>query len=253
MVQISTLSALSLFVASTVASATVTHVYDRSSVYANIEMTQVTSSGESLANGAPIGPPPHESSTPDLTVQVRWADGTTSGPLNWSLNSGKDLTDTSPVLYPNVAVPGVSFKLPGDTLASFVDQSGDTFILPWEIRNLSSAAINQVVFSALGTPDMGFDTDNGSNPINGAGGFPLYLVTDSHDLTVTYDWFNNWNKSTDMFHRMTLDFDSSSLLQPNQSLAFYQDTDELYIPEPGTLALFGLAFAGLAALRQRRQ
>lgn len=60
--------------------------------------------GEAILRGGTLpdlgGPMVEHRAIPDLTVQVRWVDGTTSGPLYWSLDSGNNLADTSPVLYP---------------------------------------------------------------------------------------------------------------------------------------------------------
>jgi hypothetical protein len=106
---------------------------------------------------------------------------------------------------------------------------------------------------------MGFDTDDGNNPNHGAGGNVLTLVpslsqwgvtqglTDA--LNVTYDQYNNWNGTTDMFHRMTLDFTIGLL--PASSLVFLQDTDEV-IPEPASMALVGLALGGIWLTRRRK-
>lgn len=249
------------------------HTFDRSEVFAD-HYLYPPSTGESLADLYYYqGPPPHETVTPDILVDVLWSDGTTASAL-WGGSSNKSLLPNhGAVLYPDFDVPGVSFNFSvgQDIYSAFVEQSGSTYSMPWELRNLSSStyAIEQVIFSARGTQlpsllwqyDMGFDTDAGDNPGNGELGFTLFV----HDilnqwegnLNVHYDWFNNWNGTTDMFHRMTLNFGLDSFLAPGTSFVYYQDTDELLVPEPGTLALLslglGIAFAFSYIRRRRNQ
>lgn len=224
------------------AAGTIDYVHDRSTVYSSINMCRPISSGESLADIVPPGPSNNclpESHVGDINVEFTWADSTVLSGV-WSPNASGVL-------------PGASVD--GSGHSALITETGDTFNNPWTLANNTSASdIVKVVMSALGTPDMGFDTDDGTNPNHGEAGFDLYLDISSAwdgDLTVTYDWWNNWNGTTDIFHRMTLDFAVSTPLVQGANMVFYQDTDEIPLPASPTLMLLGLAL--LARVRRDKQ
>lgn len=240
------------------ASAAITHVFVRDPVVYNFALMRPDSSGETLYDGSPWGPEPAEGVDGDLEVEVRWSDGHVAKQV-WRAVSGKSRHDAGPVLYPGLARPGVSFDDGTGAHLAFLEQSGDTYAMPWELRNQGSVSIAEVILSARGgspfVRDMGFDTNSGDNPGHGdtlddEEGFLLTLDALSQwsgDMTVTYDWANGWLFTTDMFHRMTLSFAQSSHLPGSQSLVFRQDTDELsaFVPTPGSAFLALLALVGL--------
>jgi hypothetical protein len=251
-----------LAVASGSAMAAVTYSYDRNTVYSSVEMNRSFSTGESLATDNP-GPyfnpsAPETSGGGDIRATFIWTDGTSLSGI-WQNPSGKNLGGVDQVLFPGVPAPGVHFDVSQTTpfYRGFVEQSGDTFANPWEIRNGSSAfGIAQVILEAIGTPDMGFDTDDGANPGQGSGGFSLVVDPLSQytgNVRVDYDRWNNWNGTTDMFHRMTINFTDQGGLLPTTSFVFLQDTDEVAIPAPMSAALLASGLGLMVAVRRRRQ
>jgi PEP-CTERM motif len=275
----SLLGAVMMMAASTSANGGVTYSYDRSSVYSSSEMCRPKSSGESLADAIPAERSPSsstsancsaESASGDVEARFTWSDGTMATGV-WSNPSGKSLGMFT-VLFTGTPTPGASVDFKVDNFfrySALIEQSGDSAVDPWELRNVAGMGpLTQVILSARGEPDMGFDTDDGTNPRHGDGGFPLEvdaalstwggIVAGSirSDLRVSYDWYNNWNGSTDMFHRMTIDFVGGGL-RPGESLIFRQDTDEaehsVDIPEPASSALVGLALVGVFIGRRKRR
>jgi hypothetical protein len=237
---------------------TETYILDRTTVHSSIHLGQIVSTGETLADTFDFpGSGVPETSNGDLSATFTWSDGFTATGT-WSNPSGKNLVGLGPILFPGVAAPGVHFNIDnGSQYSGFIEQSGDTFSAPWEIRNgaPSTYSITQVVLSALGSPDMGFDTDDGTNPGHGFGGNLLTgddaLSTYSGNIQVTYDWFNNWAGTTDMFHRLTIDF--LNPMGANESMVFRQDTDETAVPLPAGAVLMGSAIGMVGLVRRFRK
>lgn len=225
--------------------ATITHHYDWEVPFTNINMCRVHSSGESLADIIPPGPPhmrcPPETALGDLFVEINW-NNNEGGSAIWGADAGN-------------GIPGVTVTSPSGNQAR-LSQTGDTFLLPWTLSNLTDEwGIVEVVLTARGTPDMGFDTDAGDNPGHGGLGFPLYLDdTSAWDgaLDVYYDLWNNWNDTTDMFHRMRLVFDPQTPVLAGADMVFMQDTDEIPLPPSAALLLPGLVALALARRGRRR-
>jgi hypothetical protein len=238
---LSALLAVPMVMSSNPANAAIVHHYDRSSAYSSIEMCRPGSSGESLADQIPATPAigcVREQVLGDIRIDVSWADGA-SGSEIWSSDAGN-------------GNPGVTVA--AGTHSARLSQTGDTFSKPWTLSNISTTSgILEVVMTALGAPDMGFDTDNGSAPFHGDAGFPLYLDATSAwngDLDVYYDRWNNWNGTTDIFHRMTMEFADATPVVADADMVFYQDTDEVPVPAAALLVMTGLL--GIAATRKRR-
>lgn len=232
----------SLLLSHQAGAAVINHHYDWDTAYSNVNMCRPISSGESLADMLPAQPPvqcAEETALGDILVAISWSDGE-FGSAIWGSDAGNGL-------------PGVTVTSTGGYSAR-LSQTGDTFSLPWTLSNLAQGTfITEVVMTARGTPDMGFDTDAGNNPGHGAGGYPLFLDASSvwdGTLEVFYDLWNDWNDTTDIFHRMTLAFDDQTPVASGADIVFYQDTDEIPLPSPAVLLLPGLA--GLAWGRRTR-
>ena len=221
-----------LLFSQTTLGAVISYSYDRTTPYSSIEMCRTQSTGESLTDSVPAQPDVfchRETPGGDIGVTINWADSSSDAGI-WAAGAVGGL-------------PGVSLGAGGNFAT--LSETGDTFIENWTLLNLggSNSAITRIVLTALGAPDMGFDTDDGANPNHGAGGFPLLFISASNwngSVNVAYDRWNNWNGTTDMFHRMTLTFVDN--LPVGSNFVFQQDTDE--IPLPGTLSLVLIGLAG---------
>jgi hypothetical protein len=166
----------------------------------------------------------------------------------------------------------------------------NTLTAPWQLSNTRMANGQPLAITSIdmdagpgssvfdrtnpspGTPGSNIGTD--LTQINRNGG----LGGNNFDMRVTYSDIvqDDGNPPVgDLYRRMTIEFGSlmggvftpggftsvntlpASIVNPNGALNFFQDTDPVQtirsIPEPTTLALFGVGTVGLAGWRLRRK
>lgn len=145
-----------------------------------------------------------------------------------------------------------------------LSESGDTFSSfdPWALANASGLAIEMLLIDA-GVGDSVFDITFGG--LFGTDGSALgitFASSDTRDVTATYIdevALTGFAVVGDLWRFLKLDF-GAGIASGSPSFNFSADTDNLElpgditpVPEPSTLALFGIGLAGLAFVRRRRK
>jgi len=222
-----------------------------------------------------------------MQVDVFFSDGSHQL-VDWTSNSVCDATTAAPSTSTGCGlatgtITGGTWTLtetgdPGLIAGATTSNPQTNALDPWTLTNTStSVAITEV--ELIGGPFIVFDRDrataNGTDstvgsvgtPNSGAGitweapsgSFTINVTYDNEVGLVTPQACQNFSPDTtfsgntpcgDEWNNLTFSFTGTTLFE-DSSLVFYQDTDEVGLPEPTTIALVGIGVLALVGGRKR--
>ena len=182
-------------------------------------------------------------------VTVFWADG--AGGIIGVTQA--DILATGPdsaiATIPNATNtgPGAIFSI-----------TGETFTAEWTLENTSLNLIGEILFTLSGTDSVFHSSpDDAGSPgslfgrpgiVYNALGSTAPAHNDAFEFSALADPVNT---ADDLFLAQRISWDNVTAgFGPGQTFSWFDDTDLIVIPAPGSAALLGLA--GLATLRRRR-